>query len=231
MSDEVAFARIRDEFKANFDKDAGYISLGKVNFGDGVEGNGIVKDGVFFLRKEDIKTIVDEVFGEDNDVLKDLIRDGGGTQPFILFAGENNRVDGKSSPGAEEFWKKSNFGFNNEMANSPIDLPDANDREVVDFEPGEKRTWEDPGSSASGSIGIGRTDVSFSQLQGAYEKVTGLPVDRESMIKLAIALERRGNDAAESVEESLSEDFDWDDYERTDNRDYDNDRDDYYDRD
>ena len=217
----------RDRFKANFDKDSGFTSIGKVNFGDGVEGNGIIKNGVFSLRDEDIERIVIEAFGDDGDdtALKTIIGDGGGTQPLALFVGKNNIVDADSSPEAAEFSKKSAFAFNNEMRNSPIELPDATNYEVVDFEAGERQTRDDPGYDASGSLDIGRADISFTHLQAAYEKVTGLPVDRKSMVRLANALDERANKVAESVEERLSENFDWEDYGSDGNRDYEEDYD------
>lgn len=219
------FSQSRDEYKANFDKDSGFKSIGKVNFGDGVEGNGIIENGVFSLRDEDIERIVIEAFGDDDEGLKSIIRDGGGTQPLALFVGKNNIVDKDSSPEAAEFAKKSTFAFNNEMQNSPIELPDATNYEVVDFEPGERQTRDDPGYDASGSLDIGRADISFTHLQAAYEKVTGLPVDRNSMIRLANALDERANKVAESVEERLSENFDWEDYGSDGNRDYEEDYD------
>lgn len=227
LKSDIVLSQSRDAFKANFDKDSGYKSVGKVNFGDGVAGNGIIENGVFRLRDEDIERIVIEAFGDDGDdeALKSIIKDGGGTQPLALFVGENNIVDKDSSPEAAEFSKKSVFAFNNEMQNSPIDLPDATNYEVVDFEAGERQTRDDPGYDASGSLDIGRADIDFTHLQASYERLTGLPVDRDSMIDLANALDKRANKAAESVEERLSENFDWEDYGSDGNRDYEEDYD------
>ncbi len=211
----------RAEAYANdFEKKSEYKSFGKVNIGDGQVGNGIIKDGKLHLRDEDIDEIVAVNFG-DSSVLSDLINDGGGSQPFALFVGENNML--KDSPEEREFSKTTSLSLNNEMGSSPIDLPDANDYEVDDFDPGEPRTWEDPGYGASGSINIGDTDVNERFLRVAYEKVGGLPVDRDSIRRLAVAIMVEGDKAARSVEEdkSSSEDF-WEDYKdrRREERDY-----------
>lgn len=199
-------------YAKDFEAKSEYKSFGKLNIGDGQVGNGIIKDGKLHLREEDIDEIVKSNFG-DSDVLQELINDGGGSQPFALFTGENNLVDPRTSPEAQAFSRKTTLIYNNEMGSSPIDLPDAGDYDVDDFDPGESRTWEDPGYGASGSINIGDTDVDARLLQVAYEKASGLPVDRESIKQLAIAIMVNCDKAARSVEEdkASSEDF-WENY-------------------
>jgi len=89
---EKLYADRRVAYAEKFEEKSEFKSFGKVNAGDGQVGNGIIKNGTLFLRDEDIDEIVASNFGE-SDVLQELIRDGGGSQPFALFVGENNLVD------------------------------------------------------------------------------------------------------------------------------------------
>lgn len=222
---ELLLRKAAEEYAANFEKKAEYKSFGKVNIGDGVVGNGIIENGELVLREEDIDKIIEENFGKDTKGIESLIDDGGGEQPFALFVGDNNRVKKDSSPEALDYWNKSSTPFNQELGASPVELPDGSDFEVEDFEPGERRTWDDPGSDASGTLTIGRTDVPSAVLQVAYEKVAGMPVNRDSIIELAVALDNKINTAARFYEARKSENFDWEEYGSKDDRDYEEDYD------
>lgn len=213
LQTEKLYADRRAAYAAKFEEKSEFKSLGKVNVGDGQVGNGIIKDGTLFLRDEDIDEIVDSNFGE-SDVLQELIRDGGGSQPFALFVGESNLVDPRTNPESQEFSRKTVLMYNNEMGSSPIELPDADDYDVVDFEPGEPRTWEDPGSAPYGNVAIGDSDADFNLLRVAYEKVSGIPVDVDSVRRLSAAITNKLDKAARAVEENKSESFDWDEYQR-----------------
>jgi hypothetical protein len=209
---EQADVKRAEAYANDFEKKSEYKSFGKVNIGDGQTGNGIIKDGKLHLREEDIDEIVQANFGESS-VVQDLINDGGGQQPFALFAGENNQVDARTSPEAKAFSGSTSLIYNNEMGASPVYLPSGDDYDVDDFDPGESRTWEDPGSDASGSISIGDTDVNERFLQVAYEKASGLTVDRESVRKLAVAIMVECDKSARSVEEDKASDGDfWENY-------------------
>lgn len=210
---EKLYADRRAAYAEKFEEKSEFKSFGKVNAGDGQVGNGIIKNGTLFLRDEDIDEIVASNFGE-SDVLQELIRDGGGSQPFALFVGENNLVDPRTSPEAQAFSRKTALLYNNEMGSSPIELPDADDYDVDDFEPGEPRTWEDPGSSAYGTLAIGDSDADSNLLRVAYEKVSGVPVDVDSVRRLSAAITNKLDKAARAVEEDKSESFDWDEYQR-----------------
>jgi hypothetical protein len=222
---QITIRKMAEEYAANFEKKAEYKSFGKVNIGDGVVGNGIIENGQLVLRDEDIDKIIEENFGKDTKTIESLIGDGGGEQPFALFAGDNNKVDKNSSPEALDYWNKSSTALNHEIGVSPVELPSGDDFEVEDFSPRERRTWDDPGADASGSLTIGRADVPSHLLQVAYEKIAGMPVNRDSIIELAIALDNKINKAARIYEENKSESFDWDEYGRGDDRDYEEDYD------
>ena len=211
------------KYLQNFEKESGYRSFGKVNVGDGQVGNGIIKDGVLFLRDEDIAKIVEENVG-DSKAAQDMIGEGGGEQPFSLFVGENNVLN-RDTAEADAFAKAGYSKYNHELTTSPYDLPDGKDSEVIDFEAGERRTWDDPGSDASGSIGIGDPSSDEYKFHAAYERVAGMPVDLASVEKLAFAVGRIAESAREAYEEKLSENYDWEEYASEDNRDYDDDRD------
>ena len=202
-------------YAQNFETRSEYQTLGKVNIGDGQVGNGIIKDGKLHLREEDIEKIVSEnlpVYGGKNKF--NAVKEGGGEQPLSLFVGDNNKVNKDGSDEEKAFYKKTAHSFNNEMGTSPLELPSPDDYEVVDFEPGEADTWDEPGYGASGSISVGDADAPDYLFRVAYEKASGLEVDRESIRKLALRLKIRGDEIARDYEEDKSLDFDWEEYQR-----------------
>jgi hypothetical protein len=203
-------------FERDFEAKSQYKSLGKVNAGDGEVGNGVIKDGVLFFRDEDIEKIVDENFGTPSQVAE-LITDGGGEVPFSMFPGDNNLVNKNAGEAEAAFDKSTVFVFNNEMGISPIDLPNGDDYEIDDYEPGESSTRDDPGTSSSGRVYINDGDANEDFLRVAYEKVSGASVDKASLGRLRGAILVRINEGKKEVEErkESSEDF-WRDYEDRD---------------
>jgi len=218
LNTEKVFFERRQAYAAKFEEKSEFKSFGKVNAGDGQVGNGIVKNGTLFLRDEDIDAIVEANFGDGPmngfSGLEELIRDGGGSQPFAPFTGDNNLVDPRTSPEAQAFSRKTTLIYNNEMGSSPVDLPSADDYDVVDFEPGEADTRDEPGYGASGSLALNDSDADYNLLRVAYEKVSGMPVDVESMRSLSAAITNRLDKAVRSVEDQRSRNFDWDEYQR-----------------
>jgi len=225
LAGQVARQKDTERYAANFEKWAEYSSFGKVNFGDGQVGNGIIENGVLVLRDEDIEKIVSENFGDGHQQVLGLIEDGGGEQPFALFVGDNNKIDNTSSTEQAEYFKKSATLFNNELGSSPIELPSGDDYEITDFQPRERETRDYPGADAQGTITIGRGETPSNRLQVAYEKVTGLRVSLDSMLELAIALDNKIDQAARFFEDKKESNFDWDDYGDTDDRDHEEDYD------
>lgn len=219
MKREASRAKTLQEYSDNWTERTGFKSFGKVNAGDGEVGNGIIKDGVLHLRDEDIKDIV--AANSQSEEVSESIRNGGASELeyFTPFTGKNNVAEGTGSY----------FGMSHELTTESVDLPDANDFEVEDFDGGSSRTWEDPGEDASGSISIGRSTVDARRLQIDYEKVSGMPVDRESMVRLSKALEKEYDSNCSSIEEDISSDYDWSEYAANHRSDYESERERDYD--
>lgn len=77
------------EYEKDWEKLTNYKPFKDLKFGDGVVGNGIIKNGELHLRDEDIKTIVERQFNDD--VFGYTIeRNGYHKSDFFPFLGDNN---------------------------------------------------------------------------------------------------------------------------------------------
>ena len=179
---------------------------GGLKVGDGQVGNGIIKDGKLHLRDEDIKSIVEKNF--DAEACFDIIDNGGaGNLAFTPLTGDSNVLP-KGHPDEDKA-----SGYTYEMGTWAFDLPSGDDFSVEDFEGGERATRDNPGESASGTIILDDdADVDADYLRIDYEKSTNMPVERESMERLATAIDKHLKDIVKKYEVRKSENYDWDDY-------------------
>jgi hypothetical protein len=230
---ETSAKDVRAESNArNYDKNwadwTGFKPLDKdPGWGNGEVGNGIIKDGMLHLRDEDIDAIIKfntgpiiDKDGKSYDWIEDLLsgKEQGSFSGFTPIVGESAR-----SPVSNTVFADGKAPFV-EFESHAFDIPGTDDMEVSDFDPGEKRTWEDPGSDPSGSFSHGDTHVSWKHLQVDYKNASGgrFNLDGDSAKRLAAAFVERFDEGLSSVASSKAENYDWS--EHGDNRDYDDDR-------
>ena len=207
LGTEIKNAEMRKKYAETFktNKDVEYQeSKTGFKFGDGVVGNGIIKNGELHLRDEDIKDIVESNFlaGDQRGIVEESIDNGGGI--FYYFA----PFTGKGNEGSETM-----NGYSVAYNTHAIDLPDGNDTEVTDFKRGEPRTYEEPGSPSYGSLSIPDSDVSSKVLKVEYEQVTGIPMENSSAVRLAKAITKAIDKIGAGFAERKSEEYDFDEYD------------------
>lgn len=211
------------EYRNGWDKTAKVKTAGEgLKVGDGQVGNGIIKDGKLHLRDEDIKSIVESNF--DPSASLDIIDNGGQSIfEFYPLTGDSNVLE-DNDPNRNE-----TNGYTFAMNTWAFDLPSGDDYSVEDFEGGERGDRYSPGESASGTIVLEESaELDAEYLRIDYEKATKMPVEAESMERLATAIQKHLNKIVERYEERKSENYDWEDYGESqsyDPDDYDRDRD------